>query len=95
MGPSPHWRRRPRVASSTMNRSRSSGCLVQLLILALLYVLSQGPVLAMYATQRMEGPVPSAVNTFYAPMSWLRSETPLGGPLKAYADWWVKVLKPA
>jgi len=43
----------------------------------------------------MEGPVPSAVNAFYAPMSWLRSETPLGGPLKAYAEWWVKVLKPA
>jgi len=30
-----------------MNRSRSSGCLVQSLILALLYVLSQGPVLAL------------------------------------------------
>ena len=83
------------MTSSGIKSSRSTGCLVPLLILALLYVLSQGPVLALYASQRMEGPVPSGVNTFYAPMSWLRSETPLGGPLKAYAEWWVKVLKPA
>jgi len=75
------------------HRSRSSGCLLQFLLLALLYTVSHGPAQALYSSGRMEGPFPAGLAAFYQPVSWLRDQTPLGSPLRAYAGWWHGVLK--
>ncbi|MDB6004310.1 MAG: hypothetical protein JWR15_1297 [Prosthecobacter sp.] len=58
-----------------------------------LYLLSHGPVLALYSSQRIQGPVPNAVTVFYQPLHWLYGHTPLGKPMAAYEDWWQHVLK--
>ena len=75
------------------HRPRSSGCIVRILMLALLYVLSHGPVQALYSSGRLEGPFPAALAMFYQPVSWLRDHTPLGSPMRSYAGWWQGVLK--
>ncbi len=80
--------------SNTSSRSfRSSGCLTRLLMLLLLYVLSFGPIQALYSSNRLEGPFPQALTTFYKPVNWLYEQTPLGKPMRAYDDWWKRVMK--
>lgn len=81
------------MSSSLSRRSRSSGCLLTLLQLLLVYLLSQGPVLALYSSQRIQGPLPGAVTTFYQPLVWLCTHTPLGTPMNAYNAWWSRMLK--
>lgn len=66
---------------------------MRILMLALLYVLSHGPVQALYSSGRMEGPLPPALTTFYQPVSWLRDHTLIGSPLRSYAAWWQGLLK--
>jgi len=79
--------------SSTSRRSRSTGCLLTLLQLLAVYLLSHGPVLALYSSQRIEGSVPNAVAVFYQPLHWLYEHTPLGTPMTAYDGWWKHLLK--
>lgn len=81
------------MSPSSSRPRRSSGCLVQLLLLALLYVLSHGPAQALYSSGRMEGPIPAGLTTFYQPVSWLRDHTPAGPLMRSYAGWWQGVLK--
>jgi len=81
------------MSSSTPRRSRSTGCLFTLLQLLAVYLLSHGPVMALYSSQRISGPVPGAVTTFYQPLTWLYQNTPLGTPMTAYDGWWKNLLK--
>ena len=61
--------------------------------LLVVYLLSHGPVLALYSSQRIHGPVPNAVTVFYHPLHWLYEHTPLGRPMTAYDGWWKHLLK--
>jgi len=63
--------------------------------LLILYVLSSGPIHALYATGRLHSPMPEGVTTFYKPVRWLYAETPLGKPMTTYDAWWKRVLKPS
>jgi hypothetical protein len=58
-----------------------------LLLLAVVYVLSVGP--AEVAVARA-GKGREAARTFYAPLIWLRDNTPLKRPLDWYVGLWVK-----
>lgn len=70
-------------------RSKSHGCLLFLLLkLLVLYVLSFGPVQALYSSQRLQGPVPGWLTTCYQPLHWLYENTPLGRPMAVYDHWW-------
>ena len=51
-----------------------------------LYVLSIGPVLA-YTNHNYVFP-PEPILKFYMPVLWLHANTPLQGPLEAYARLW-------
>jgi hypothetical protein len=64
-----------------------------LLLLFAVYVLSYGPVHALYASHRIEGTFGSGLTTFYQPLHWLHQHTPLDKPMTSYADWWQGVLK--
>jgi hypothetical protein len=57
------------------------------------YLFSHGPVLALYSSERLQGPVPNAVTAFYQPLRWLYDHSPLGVPMTAYDEWWKRVLK--
>ncbi len=81
------------MSSFTSRRSRSTGCLIVVLQLLVVYLLSHGPVQALYASQRISGPVPNAVTVFYHPLHWLYEHTPLGTPMSAYDGWWKHLLK--
>lgn len=81
------------MSSSPSRRSRSSGCLFTLLQLLAVYLLSHGPLMALYSSQSITGPVPHAVTTFYQPLTWLYEHTPLGTPMTAYDTWWKNLLK--
>lgn len=74
-------------------RSRPFGCLFTLLQLLAVYVLSHGPVMAVYSSQRVKGPVPQGLSTFYQPLNWGYENTPLGRPLRAYDGWWRSMLE--
>lgn len=77
-----------------MNRPPSSRYrLFTLFLLLAVYVLSFGPVHALYANNRVEGPMPSLLVTFYKPVSWLHLNTPLDRPMTAHNDWWQRMLK--
>ena len=67
--------------------------LVKLLLLALVYVLSLGPVIALYSSHRLEGPISNALATFYAPAYWVREHHTFGTMMTAHDDWWKSVLK--
>jgi hypothetical protein len=64
-----------------------------MLQLLAVYLLSHGPVMALYSSQRISGPVPNAVSVFYQPLHWLYEHTPLGSPMAAYDGWWAHLLK--
>jgi len=81
------------MSSSSSPRPRSTGCLITLLQLLVVYLLSHGPVQALYSSQRIQGPVPNAITVFYQPLRWLYARTPLGTPMTAYDDWWQHLLK--
>ncbi len=81
------------MSSSPSRRPRSTGCLLTLLQLLAVYLLSHGPVMALYSSQRIAGPVPNAVTTIYQPLTWLYEKTPLGTPMTAYDTWWKNLLK--
>ncbi|MFZ2280044.1 MAG: hypothetical protein WAW39_19765 [Prosthecobacter sp.] len=76
-----------------MSSSSRSGCLLTLLQLFAVYLLSHGPVMALYSSQRIHGDVPAAVTTIYQPLTWLYEHTPLGTPMTAYDAWWKNLLK--
>ncbi len=57
------------------------------------YLLSHGPVQALYSSERIQGPVPNALTVFYQPLRWLYEHTPLGKPMTAYDDWWQHMMK--
>ena len=76
--------------------NKSSGCLLLLLLkLLAVYVLSFGPVQALYASHRLSGPMPAGLVTFYQPLHWLYEHTPLGKPMTAYDGWWQRMLQRA
>ena len=81
------------MSFSSSGRSRPFGCLFTLLQLLAVYVLSYGPVMAVYSSQRVNGPVPQGLTTFYQPLSWVYEKTPLGRPLRAYDGWWKRMLE--
>ncbi|OYW77769.1 MAG: hypothetical protein B7Z37_02460 [Verrucomicrobia bacterium 12-59-8] len=64
-----------------------------LLQLLAVYLLSHGPVMALYSSQRIHGSVPNAVTAFYQPLHWLYEQTPLGRPMTAYDAWWKHLLQ--
>lgn len=75
-----------------MNRSNHRPFFLLLLLFAV-YFLSFGPVQALYATNKLKGPMPAALSTFYQPVNWLYGHTPLGKPMMAYGDWWKQTLE--
>jgi hypothetical protein len=79
--------------SSSSRNPSSTGCLLTLLQLLAVYLLSHGPVMALYSSKRIEGHAPNAVVVFYQPLHWIYDHTPLGAPLTAYDDWWSQLLK--
>ena len=66
--------------------------LLTLLLIVAIYVLSFGPVQALYASHRLEGPMPSALVTFYKPVNWLYEHTPIGKPMATHDAWWNRML---
>jgi hypothetical protein len=54
-----------------------------------LYVLSVGPAARYYRSSP-----PVRLLQFYAPLTWLADNTPLGTPLRSYLDLWVPKPKP-
>lgn len=83
------------MQSCRMNPISSGRGVVTLLLMLAIYVLSFGPSKALYASQRLEGPMPSALATFYKPVTWLYQNTPLGKPMAVHDDWWQRRLKRA
>jgi hypothetical protein len=81
------------MSSSPTRNTGSTGCLFSLFQLLAVYLLSHGPVMALYSSKRIAGPVPNPVVVFYQPLHWLYEHTPIGGPLTAYDDWWSRLLK--
>lgn len=78
---------------SESSSRRSHGCLLLLLLkLLVVYMLSFGPVAALYSSHRLEGSMPGGLTTFYQPLHWLYEHTPLGKPMMAYDDWWQRLL---
>jgi hypothetical protein len=80
------------MRSSSSRQTRPLGCLFLLLKLLAVYVLSYGPVQAMYSSQRLQGPAPSGLMTFYQPLNWMYDNTPLGRPMHVYDGWWKRML---
>jgi hypothetical protein len=72
---------------------RSSRPVINLLLLLAVYILSCGPVMALYSSRRIDGPVPELMTTFYQPVNWLHAHTPLGSPMGSYDNWWKGALK--
>ena len=66
---------------------------ITLALLLVVYVLSLGPVLALYSTNLVKGPIPKPLATFYVPAHWLREHTGMGRPLSLHDDWWKNVLR--
>ena len=64
---------------------------VAAVVLPLLYVLSIGPVaLALNKTHAFGGLISEKpLETFYAPVVWLATNTPLERPMDAYMQFWV------
>jgi hypothetical protein len=77
------------TSSSSKPRSR----ITTLFLLFAIYVLSFGPVHALYASHRLQGSIPSMLVTFYKPVNWLYENTPLGKPMIAYDGWWKRTLQ--
>jgi hypothetical protein len=74
-------------AEEQIHRSSSSGGTLAWFLLAapLLYILSIGPVAAIWVkTQSRVAPL----ETFYAPVIWLHDHTPLKEPLEWYVELW-------
>ena len=80
------------MSSSSPGRSKPFGCLILLLQLLAVYVLSFGPVKAIYSSQRIQGPIPKGLSTFYQPLDWMYDNTPLGKPMRVYDGWWRRML---
>ncbi len=78
--------------TSSSRRYKLPG-LVKLLLLALVYVLSLGPVIALYSSHRLEGPMPDALAKFYVPAYWVREHHTFGRLMTTHDDWWRSVLK--
>ena len=72
--------------------TRRSGCLLQILLLLLFYVLSYAPVQALYSSGRIDGSFPGGLSAFYQPVTWLRDNTALGPAMESYAAWWLSLL---
>ncbi len=64
-----------------------------ILLMLVVYLLSFGPVRALYSSHRLEGPFPEGLVTFYKPVNWSYEHTPLGKPMAVYDDWWNGALK--
>jgi len=64
-----------------------------LFTLSVIYVLSFGPVQALYSSHRLSTPIPSHLVNCYKPLHWLYQETPLGVAMKSHDDWWSRKLK--
>lgn len=64
-----------------------------LLQLLAVYLLSHGPVQALYSSTRIQGSMPNALTVFYQPLHWLYEQTPLGTPMTIYDDWWSRMLQ--
>ncbi len=62
-----------------------------LAVLTLLYLLSAGPVAYFNIKQHWGLNSSSPLNRFYAPATWVAKNTPLGGPLKIYEQWWLSM----
>jgi hypothetical protein len=80
------------MSSSSSSRTKPLGCLFLLLKLLAVYVLSYGPVKAMYSSQRLQGTFPNGLMTFYQPLNWMYDNTPLGRPMQVYDGWWKRML---
>ena len=61
-----------------------TGCAV-LLALPVLYLLSTGPVVYVVARYGLNGP---RAGTYFRPLEWAFTNTPLQRPLDEYLEWW-------
>ena len=66
---------------------------LKLILLLLVYVLSLGPVMALYASHRLDGPMPHALTVMYQPARWVRDQTPVGNKLALHDEWWKRQLQ--
>ena len=81
------------MSALSHRRFKSTGCLITLLQVLAVYLLSHGPVQALYSSTRIQGPMPNALTVFYQPLHWLYEQTPLGIPMTAYDGWWTRLLQ--
>ena len=98
MGTSPHWAfPADRLPSSMSTHFRSSSrrgsIVIFLLFLAVAYLFSFGPVQALYSSGRISGPMPKDLVTFYKPVQWFYSNSPMGAPMTRHDAWWGRQLK--
>lgn len=81
------------MSTSSSRRFNRPRFILLLLALLVVYVLSFGPVHALYSSDRLQGPIPKDLTTFYKPVNWLYENTPLGKPMTAHDEWWKGALK--
>ncbi|MFW6287059.1 MAG: hypothetical protein ACOC29_03870 [Candidatus Sumerlaeota bacterium] len=62
--------------------------LLAILLIPVLYVLSIGPVAALYELTQPSFMPQAALEAFYFPVLWLHENTPLAEPLEKYVEMW-------
>jgi|GEM_PF-2525424 len=87
------WACKLAFMSTSSPRRRGPRILTTLLLLLVVYLLSLGPIHALYSSRRLPGTMPAVLAAFYKPADWLNANTPLGRPMAVHDDWWKGVLK--
>ena len=64
--------------------------MVRATVLPLIYLPGCGPLLAWTKDSTFPAGWPDWVYLICRPITWLRSNTPMEGPLGSYYDWWVE-----
>jgi len=80
------------MTNSSPRRSKIWG-FIKLLLVLFVYVLSLGPVTALYVSSRLDGPMPRALALFYVPAKWVRDDTPAHKQLALHDEWWNRQLR--
>lgn len=81
------------MSTQSFRRSTPLRFIALLLALLAVYVLSSGPVHALYSSHRIQGPIPKDLVAFYVPVNWLYAHTPIGKPMTAHDAWWKEKLR--
>ena len=78
----------PKMSTEKEPNSHTTAWITALVLVPVLYVLSIGPVDYLYWKGRISIGAWQPCRKFYTPFFWLRNDTPLQKPLKAYEKWW-------